>query len=78
MFKRIKKLTEKVRFAERDKEEATRLAKTIKEENEELKSRLTSLDTGYLNEYGTRLESQLYRLKPHIEMLMKWRCGFYV
>ncbi len=61
--KRIKKLTEKVRFAERDKEEATRLAKTIKEENEELKSRLTSLDTGYLNEYGTRLESQLSQAK---------------
>lgn len=61
--KRIKKLTEKYRYAERDKEEAARLAEKLKQENEQLKNRLTSLDTGYLNEYGTRLESQLTQAK---------------
>ena len=57
--KRIKKLTEKYRYAERDKEEASRLAGELKKENENLKNRLNNLDQGYLNEYGTRIESQL-------------------
>jgi hypothetical protein len=57
--KRIKKLTEKYRYAERDKEEASRLAGELKRENEDLKNRLNNLDQGYLNEYGTRIESQL-------------------
>jgi len=56
--KRIKKLTEKYRFAERDKEEAARLAEMLKKENDQLKNKLTSLDQGYITEYGTRLESQ--------------------
>lgn len=57
--KRIKKLTEKYRYAERDKEEAARIADVLKKENEDLKSRLTNLDQGYLSEYGTRIDSQL-------------------
>lgn len=57
--KRIKKLTEKYRFAERDKEEAARLAEVLKKENENLKTKLNNLDQGYLSEYGTRLETQL-------------------
>ena len=57
--KRIKKLTEKYRYAERDKEEAARMAKTLKEENDALSSRVQALEEGHLNEYGTRLESQL-------------------
>lgn len=61
--KRIKKLTEKYRYAERDKEEAARLADVLKKENEQLKTRLSSLDQGYLNEYGTRIESQLTSAK---------------
>lgn len=56
--KRIKKLTEKYRFAERDKEEAARLAEVLKKENETLRTKLSSLDQGYITEYGTRLESQ--------------------
>jgi len=57
--KRIKKLTEKYRYAERDKEEAARIADVLKKENEDLKYRLTNLDQGYLSEYGTRIDSQL-------------------
>lgn len=56
--KRIKKLTEKYRFAERDKEEAARIAEVLKKENDQLKNKLNSLDQGYITEYGTRLESQ--------------------
>jgi hypothetical protein len=57
--KRIKKLTEKYRQAERDQEEAVRLAQQLKAENDQIKGRLQNLDKGYLNEYGTRLENQL-------------------
>ncbi len=57
--KRIKKLTEKYRYAERDKEEASRVAEILKNENEQLKTKLSNLDQGYLSEYGTRLDSQL-------------------
>jgi len=56
--KRIKKLTEKYRQEERDRQEAVRFAQQLRDENEKLKSRMQNLDTGYLNEYGTRLQSQ--------------------
>ena len=55
---RIKKLTEKYRHEQRDKEEAVRLSQQLKKENEDLAKRVKALDTGYLSEYGTRLESQ--------------------
>lgn len=61
--KRIKKLTEKYRYAERDKEEAARIAEVLKNENEQLKTKLSNLDQGYLSEYGTRLDSQLSTAK---------------
>ncbi len=55
---RIKKLTEKYRKEERDREEAVRMSQRLLEENKQLKQRMDSLDQGYLSEYGTRLESQ--------------------
>ena len=55
---RIKKLTEKYRKEERDREEAVRISQKLLEENKQLKQRMDSLDQGYLSEYGTRLESQ--------------------
>jgi len=55
---RIKKLTEKYRQEERDKGEAVRLSQQLLDENNKLKTRVKALDTGYLSEYGTRLESQ--------------------
>jgi hypothetical protein len=55
---RIKKLTEKYRQEERDKAEAVRLSQQLIEENKKLKTRVKSLDTGYLNEYSNRLDSQ--------------------
>lgn len=55
---RIKKLTEKYRQEERDKSEAVRLSQQLIEENKKLKSRVKNLDSGYLNEYNNRLQSQ--------------------
>lgn len=55
---RIKKLTEKYRQEERDKAEAVRVSQQLLAENQQLKSRMKTLDTGYLSEYGTRLQTQ--------------------
>jgi len=55
---RIKKLTEKYRQEERDKGEAVRLSQQLLDENNKLKTRVKALDTGYLSEYGSRLQSQ--------------------
>ena len=60
---RIKKLTEKYRKEERDREEAVRMAQQLLEENKQLKSRVQKLDSGYLNEYGSRLTTQLAAAK---------------
>lgn len=55
---RIKRLTEKYRKEERDREEAVRFSQQLLEENKKLKGRMQQLDTGYLSEYGTRLQTQ--------------------
>jgi len=60
---RIKKLTEKYRKEERDREEAVRMAQQLLNENQNLKSRMQNLDKGYLAEYGTRLEAQVESAK---------------
>ena len=60
---RINKLTAKSRAAERDKEEAQRLAEQLYQENQNLQQRVRGLDSGYLSEYGTRLEAQSFAAK---------------
>lgn len=57
--KRIKTLTTKYREAEREGQEAVRISQQLLAENEKLKGRMQKLDSGYLSEYGTRIESQL-------------------
>lgn len=56
---RIKKLTEKYRKEERDREEAVRLAQQLMQENQKLRGRVEQLDSGYLGEYGARVEAQV-------------------
>jgi len=56
--KRIRKLTDKSREDKFDREEAVRVAKMLQEENSSLKVRMQQLDTGYMAEYGGRLQSQ--------------------
>jgi len=60
---RIKRLTEKYRKEERDREEAVRLSQQLLEENKKLKGRMQQLDTGYLSEYGNRLQTQTVAAK---------------
>lgn len=54
--KRINRLTKKMRDAERQREEAVRYAQQVQQEAEQLKQRMKQLDTGYLQEYGSRLD----------------------
>jgi len=60
---RIKKLTEKYRKEERDRQEAVRLAQQLLQEKQQLEGRLKQLDSGYLNEYGARIEAQVAAAK---------------
>lgn len=57
--KRIKQLNDRYRNEQLQREEAVRMAEQLLEENKKLKSRVENLDSGYLNEYGARIESQL-------------------
>ena len=60
---RINKLTEKYRQEERDKQEALRVSQQLLEENKKLQSKVKALDTGYVSEYGTRLQAQTEQAK---------------
>lgn len=60
---RIKKLTEKYRKAERDGQEAARLAQQLMDENKKLKSQVTNLDKGYVSSEEARLQAQLESAK---------------
>jgi hypothetical protein len=57
--KRIDRLTKKMREAERREEEALRYAQNVKTEADHLKNRMTALDTNYVNEYSSRVESEM-------------------
>ena len=57
--KRIKKLTEKFRKEERDKEESVRMTQQLLQENNNLKGRMKQLDSGYLSQYGAKVDAQL-------------------
>ena len=56
--KRIDKLTYRMREAERQREEAVKLAKQMAEQNAQLQTKLQSSDSTLVNEYATRVESQ--------------------
>jgi hypothetical protein len=57
--KRINRLTKKMREAERQRDESIRYAQQVQTEAQTLKSRLTNLDTSYVNEYSTRVSTQI-------------------
>ena len=57
--KRIDRLTKKMREAERQREEAIKYAQGVQSEAEQLKKRMNALDTNYVNEYSTRVETQM-------------------
>mgnify|MGYP006080258355 FL=1 len=57
--KRINQLTKKMRQAEREKDEALRYAQSVQGEANSLKARVDELDSGYVNEFSGRVQSEL-------------------
>jgi chromosome segregation ATPase len=64
--KRINRLTKKMREAERQREEALRYAQQVQNEAQTLKSRLNNLDTSYVQEYTTRVSTQLSQAEAEL------------
>ena len=65
--KRIDRLTKKAREAERQQEAAIGYARQIQAENQQLKSRVDSLDKGYVAEYEDRVNTQTEALQRDME-----------
>ena len=61
--KRIDKLTNRYREAERRENAALDYARGLQVENKDLSSRITNLDKGYRSEFTTRIDSQLTEAK---------------
>ena len=61
--KRIDRMTYKIREAERREKEALEFAKKIKKEKDELQGKFDKLDDGYVNEFSTRVKSELESAK---------------
>ena len=61
--KRIKKLNDKYRQEQNDKQEAINLSQKLIEEKKTLQQRVKTLDTGYVYEYGGLLQAQSEQAK---------------
>jgi len=64
--KRIAKLTKRMRESERQRDEATRYARSVLTEQKSLKERLAKLDTGYVSEMESRITSGLEAAKGRL------------
>ena len=56
---RIDRMTKKMREVERQREEAVKFAQNVQAESQQLKQRLDALDTNYVQEYTSRVETQM-------------------
>ena len=61
--KRIAKLTKRMRESERQRDEATRYARSVLTDKKSLEERLTKLDSGYVSEMENRITSGLEAAK---------------
>ena len=66
--KRIDRLTWKVREAERREKAATDYARSVQSQLKDSKSKITQLDEGYVNEFKTRVDSQIATAKNHLKL----------
>ena len=64
--KRIDRMTYKIREAERREKEALEFAKQIKKEKDDLQGKFDKLDDGYVNEFSTRVKSELEAAKVQL------------
>ena len=68
--KRIDRMTYKIREAERREKEALEFAKKIKQEKDDLQGKFDKLDDGYVNEFSTRVKSELEAAKAQLKQAM--------
>mgnify|MGYP003644813365 CR=1 FL=1 len=68
--KRIDRLTKKMREAERRETEAVNYAKNVQSESQALKTKLQTVDKGYLTEYGNRLNIEQQQVEADIKNAM--------
>ena len=68
--KRIDRLTYKIREAERREKEALSFAEQIKKERDDLQTKFTKLDDGYVNEFAGRVKSELETAKATLKAAM--------
>ena len=69
--KRIDRLTKKMREAERREQEAVNYAKQVQSEAEQIKSRMASLDSSYVDEYTNRVTTQLTQVEQEYARAME-------
>jgi hypothetical protein len=69
--KRIDRLTKKMREAERREQEAIKYAQAVQSEAQTLKQRMSSLDTNYVNEYTSRVNTQIEQAENNLARAME-------
>ena len=69
--KRIDRLTKKMREAERRESDALNYAKAVQTESDSLKSRMANLDKNFVNEYTTRVTTQLEQAEKDLGRAME-------
>ena len=67
---RIDKLTKRAREAERREQAAVQYAQGVRRDAQEIKSRAQQVDSGYVAEYGDRVESQIANAKKELKEAM--------
>ena len=69
--KRISRLTKKMREAERREQEAIKYAQAVQGESQNLKNRMSSLDTSYVTEYTNRVNTQISQAEAKLTRAME-------
>ena len=69
--KRIDRLTKKMREAERREQEALNYAKQVQNEAAQLKQRFSALDSNYVTEYSTRVQTQMEQTEKELARAME-------
>jgi len=69
--KRIDRLTKKMREAERREQEALNYAKQVQDEAAQLKQRFSALDSSYVSEYSTRVQTQMDQTEKELARAME-------
>ena len=69
--KRIDRLTKKMREAERQREEAIAYAQKVQAESVQLKERMNTLDTNYVSEFSSRVQSELQATEAEMKKAME-------